>query len=230
MNNGKKNACCRSGVWFGHEDPRNHALQIPSEHQSNQVGKIAAVIAALETIPPYQPVRILTDSKYVIEGLTSHLESWENDRWINIKNAQWFRKVVHLIRYRSAKTSMQWVKGHSGDQGNEGSDALAKQEANKQRPDSLNLEILKDFDIQGAKLPMLMQATAYKGILEQKRPEQRNTSEKNLQLTRIAIKQVTGKTEMNAAIWLSTQSKTMRPIIQQFLYKMIHGTHLVRKY
>jgi len=41
---------------------------------------------------------------------------------------------------------------------------------------------------------------------------------------------VTGKTETNATIWLSTQSKTMRPIIQQFLYKMIHGTHLVRKY
>jgi len=149
---------------------------------------------------------------------------------INIKNAWWFRKAVQLIRYWSAKTSMQWVKGHSRDQGNKGSDALAKQGANKQRPDSLNLEIPKDFNIQGVKLPTLMQATAYKGILERKRPEQWNTSKKNLQLTCIAIKWVTGKTEMNATIWLSTQSKTIRPIIQQFLYKMIHRTHLFGKY
>jgi len=230
MNNGKKNARCGSGVWFGHEDPRNRALRIPGEHQSNQVGEIAAVVAALETIPPYQPARILTDSKYVIEGLTSHLEYWENDGWINIKNAQWFRKAAHLMRYRSAKTSMQWVKGHNGNQGNEGSDALAKQGANKQRPDILNLEIPKDLDIHGAKLPMLTQATAYRGILERKQPEPRNTSEKIIQLTRIAVRRVTGEAETNAAIWLSTRKKILRPIIQQFFYKTIHGTHLVGKY
>lgn len=61
---------------------------------------------------------------------------------------------------------MQWVKGHDGIEGNEGSDRLAKQGANKRLPDLLNLEIPTDFDIQGAKLPTLTQATAYRGILE----------------------------------------------------------------
>jgi len=104
----------------------------------------------------------------VIEGLTTHLESWENDRWIGIKNAKLFRKAAHLMRYRSARTTLQWVKGHNRVLGNEGSDALAKQEANKQTPNPLNLEIPKDFDIQRAKLPTLTQATMYKGILERK--------------------------------------------------------------
>jgi hypothetical protein len=45
-----------------------------------------------------------------------------------------------------------------------------------------------------------MQATAYKGILEWKQPEPRNTSKRNLQLTRMAIKRITGEVEMNAAI------------------------------
>jgi len=63
---------------------------------------------------------------------------------------------------------MQWVKGHDGNEGNEGSDALAKQGANKRQPDLLILDVPKELDIQGAKLATLTQATAYKGILEQK--------------------------------------------------------------
>ena len=155
INNSKKNARCGSGVWFGQDDPRNCTLRIPGDAQSNQIGEIAAVIAAMEVIPPYQPVKIYTDSKYVIEGLTTHLGNWEDDGWINIKNARLFRKAAYLMRHRSATTTMQWVKGHDGNPGNEGSDALAKQGANKRRPDPLNLEVPTDFDVQGAKLPTL---------------------------------------------------------------------------
>ena len=230
LNNGKKNARCGSGVWFGNEDPRNKAVRIPGEDQSNQVAEIAAIIIALESVPPYQPIKIITDSKYVIEGLTTHLETWEDDGWIGIKNANLFKKATHLIRHRSAKTAMKWVKGHDGDQGNEGSDALAKQGENKQTLDTLNLEIPLEFDIQGAKLPTLTQATAYKGILEWRKSEQRKTSDKNLKLTRTAIKRITSKAETNAAIWLSTRKNAIRPIIQQFIYKTMHGTHLVGKY
>jgi len=172
MNNGKKNAQCGSGVWFGQDDPRNRALRIPGDTQSNQVGKIAAVIAALETVPPYQPLKIMTDSKYMIEGLTTHLETWENNGWIGIKNTRLFRKAAHLMRHRSARTSLKWVKGHNGIQGNEGSDVLVKQGANKRNTDPLNLDIPKEFDVQGAKLSTLTQATAYKGILERKKAEQ----------------------------------------------------------
>ena len=171
IDNRKKNTRCGSGVWFAQDDPRNRALRIPGESQSNQVGELAAVIAALELVPPFQLVKIHTDSKYVINGLTTHLESWENDGWINIKNANLFRKAAHLMRYRSAKTTMQWVKGHDGNPGNEASDELAKQGANKRFPDPLNLEIPEEYDIRGAKLPTLTQATTYKGILERKQHE-----------------------------------------------------------
>ena len=46
----------------------------------------------------------------------------------------------------------------------------------------------------------------------------------------IAIKRVTGESETNTAIWLNMRKSTIRPIIQQFLYKMMHRTHLIRKY
>ena len=204
MNNGKKNACCRSGIWFDDANPRNRAMRIPGDPQLNQVGEIAAIIAALEVVPPYQPIKILTDSKYVIEGLTTHLESWENDSWIGIKNASLFRKAAHLMRYRSVRTTMKWVKGHDGIRGNEGSDALAKQGANKRIPDPLDLAIPIDFDVPGAKLSSLTQATAYKGILEKRKSVPRNTTEKNLKLAHRAIKRITGNSETNATIWRST--------------------------
>jgi len=134
------------------------------------------------------------------------------------------------MRYQSVKTTMKWVKGHDGVQRNEGSDALAKQGANKQTPDTLNLEIPPEFDVQGVKLPTLTQVTAYKGILERRESEQYKTTEKNMKLTRTAIKRITGEAETDATIWLNTQKKVIRPIIQQFIYKTMHGTHLVRKY
>jgi len=126
MNNSKKNARYGSGVWFTQNDPRNRAIRIPGNAQSNQVGEIATVIAAMEIVPLYQPVKIRMDSKYVIKGLMTHLETWENDSWIGIKNVNLFKKAAHLLRYRSAKMMMQWVKGHDRNPGNEGSDALAK--------------------------------------------------------------------------------------------------------
>ena len=230
MNNGKANARCGSGIWFDHNSPRNLALRVPGDDQSNQVGELVAVIAAISAVPPYQPLKIITDSKYVIEGLTTHLEDWENNGWIEIKNANLFKKAAHLLRLRTARTSFQWVKGHNGDNGNEESDALAKKGATKQNPDLIDLEIPIEFDIQGAKLTTLTQAKAYRGILRKKKHEPRNTTEKNLKLTREAITKITKEVETNATIWRSTRKKVIRPIVQQFLYKSIHGIFMVGKY
>jgi len=76
----------------------------------------------------------------------------------------------------------------------------------------------------------LMQATAYKGILERKQHKSRNTTKKNLQLTCTAIKRIMGNTETNATIWNNTQKKMIKPIVQQFLFKTMHRTHLTGRY
>ena len=98
INNGKENTQCRSGIWFNHDSPRNLAIRIPGNDQLNQVGELAAVVTATAATAPYQPMKIITDSKYVIEGLTTNLNTWEDDRWINIKNDKLFKKAAHLPR------------------------------------------------------------------------------------------------------------------------------------
>jgi ribonuclease HI len=59
FNNGKVNAWCGSGVWFGPNDRMNMALRIPGKNQLNQVGEIAAIIAATSKTLKFQPLEIV---------------------------------------------------------------------------------------------------------------------------------------------------------------------------
>lgn len=77
-NNGKLNAKCGGGIWAGHDSEYNKPLCIPGAQQLNQVGKIAAVVKALEIAPTYAPLKLITDSRYVIDGLMQHLTEWED--------------------------------------------------------------------------------------------------------------------------------------------------------
>ena len=106
---------------------------------------MVAILKAANTIPKFIPLKIMTDSMYAINGLTKHLSEWEDNGWIGIKNAPFFKKAAHILKQRIATTSFQWIKGHDGIQGNEESDRLAKEGANKPAPDNLDLDILKEF-------------------------------------------------------------------------------------
>jgi RNase H len=105
--------------------------------------------------PKLYPPHNQTDSKYAIEGLTKHLTKWEDQGWIEIKNKEWFKHAAYLLRTHLAPTSFQWIKGHNGNSGNEGSDTLAKQGVEKETPNPLCLEIPACFNVQGAKLTAL---------------------------------------------------------------------------
>jgi ribonuclease HI len=226
-NNGKQNAQCGGGVWFAHNDPRNKAIRTPGEHHSNQIGELIATVVAIQAVPHFAPLKITTDSEYVIKGLTTNLPRWENDGWINVKNTQLFKKAAYLLKQRSATTQFKWVKGHSGNQGNDESDALAKEGARKDLQDELDLSIPKEFDIQGAKLSTITQATAYRGIMERKPTREREAAKENLQITRQAIGRYCRVYETDETIWQSVRKNTLRTRVKQFLYKSIHQAYMV---
>ena len=215
INNGKENAISGSGVWFEEDSEHNMALRVPGTEHSNQIGEIVAVVAALEKTPNFVPLKIRTDSKYVIEGLTKHLTNWENQGWIGIKNKKWFKRAAYLLRWRTAKTKFQWVKGHNGELGNERSDALAKEGTTKDTVDEIALEIPERFDLQGAKLAKITQAIAYKGIQESQKTPCRKTTIRNLEKIRGDIADQSGPQETNEAIWTQIRRNPIRTKIQQ---------------
>ena len=161
-------------------------------HHSNQIGELIATIAALFTTPHFIPMKIITDFLYVIDSLTKHLPIWENIGWISIKNTQLFKKAAHLLKQCSATTHFKWIKEHSGNQRNEGSDTLAKEGTQKAIPDDLDLSIPREFDIQGAKLSTMTQAIAYKGILSKTPQQEREAATRNLQRAREAMLEYCG--------------------------------------
>ena len=97
----------------------------------------------------------------------------------------------------------------------------------KANPDELNLEIPKEFDLQGAKLATLSQAIAYKGILEQRGPYTQPATSNNLESAQIAIAEYTQTLETNETIWHRLQKPTIRIKIRQFLYKAMHETQKI---
>ena len=110
FNNGKANAKSGSGIWVGPNNPRNRAIRVPGENQSNQAREITAIILAASAVPPRWPLKIVTDSKYTINGLTKHLKEWEDNRWIEVKNAKLFKRAAYLLKKCTAPTTFQWVK------------------------------------------------------------------------------------------------------------------------
>ncbi len=173
INNRKENAKCRARVWFGQNDPRNCSLKVPGKDQSNQVGEIAAIIMAIQNTPNFCPLEIVSDFRYIIEGLTKHLPKWEDQGWTEIKNTSLFKKAAHLLKRRSAKTTFTWVKGHRGTPGNEESNRLAKEGAESERNILLDLKIPIEFNVQGAKLAIITQVIAYQSIRKKRQEEPR---------------------------------------------------------
>ena len=145
----------------------------------------------------------------MIDGLTKHLKNWEDNGWIGVDNAKFFKRVAYLLKKRTAATTFQWVKGNSGNAGNEECDLLEKEGANKDEPDLLPLDIPSQYDLQGAKLATLTQTVAYKGIQSRNQPPPWPATSRNLETISQSIKDFQNSLETNKAIWTNLRKWTI---------------------
>ena len=64
-------------MWFGPLDPRNAAGYLDGAVRTVNRAKLSACIAALRLAPRQQPIiQLVTDSKYVYDGILRHLHRW----------------------------------------------------------------------------------------------------------------------------------------------------------
>ncbi|KAH9970637.1 ribonuclease H-like domain-containing protein [Lactifluus volemus] len=131
--NGQAGSTAGIGVWWGPDDARNLSERCPGA-QSNNRAELIAIIRALETIPAsFVPLVIKSDSQYAIKCTTEWLPGWRHKNFVTSKGT--LVKNVELIKYMDALLSMrsrtgqqvrlEHVRGHAGEVGNEGADALA---------------------------------------------------------------------------------------------------------
>jgi ribonuclease HI len=95
---------------------------------TNNRMELMAAIQALEALTKPCSVQLNSDSSYVLKGITEWMPNWKKRGWKTaakhpVKNVDLWQRLDAAIAPHDIE--WKWVKGHSGDKGNDRADALA---------------------------------------------------------------------------------------------------------
>jgi ribonuclease HI len=95
---------------------------------TNNRMEIKAAIEAIKSVKKESNLIIYTDSVYLKNGITTWIYNWIKQDWKKntknpVKNIDLWQELWELIGKHSIE--WKWVKGHSGDAGNDKADFLA---------------------------------------------------------------------------------------------------------
>ena len=100
---------------------------------TNNRMELIAVIGALKALPQCH-MTVITDSQYVVKGVTEWMPGWKRRGWVNsqkkpVENQDLWKELDALIADHQGALQWKWVRGHAGTPGNERADELAQQAA-----------------------------------------------------------------------------------------------------
>jgi ribonuclease HI len=95
---------------------------------TNNRMELCAAIGGLKALKRRCAVKLYTDSKYVLQGVTEWLPNWKARGWRTaarapVKNQDLWQELDLAVAAQDIEWI--WVKGHSGHEGNEYVDQLA---------------------------------------------------------------------------------------------------------
>lgn len=117
------------GAWLRY-GAKERELFGGERHTTNNRMELLAVIRALSALTRSCEVTLYLDSEYVKKGITEWIQGWKRRGWLTadrkpVKNADLWRELdTQAARHR---IEWRWVRGHTGDAGNERADRLANQ-------------------------------------------------------------------------------------------------------
>lgn len=99
-------------------------------HTTNNRMELMAAIAGLEALKTACQVTVITDSRYVKDGITKWIGGWRARGWKTasksaVKNKDLWQRLDNALKPHQVE--WQWVKGHDGHAENERADRLARQ-------------------------------------------------------------------------------------------------------
>ena len=97
---------------------------------TNNEMELTAAIKGLEFFNSPTDLDLYTDSKYVMDGINDWIHNWKRNGWKTankkpVKRSNLWIELDKLNSFHDVK--WYWVKGHSGDVGNDMADELANQ-------------------------------------------------------------------------------------------------------
>jgi ribonuclease HI len=101
-------------------------------HTTNNRMELMAAIQGLNALKKPCRVKLSTDSRYVMDGLTKWIKGWQRNGWKTadkkpVKNADLWQQLLDAAKPH--RIDWVWVKGHAGHPDNERADTLASDAA-----------------------------------------------------------------------------------------------------
>ncbi|ODP36867.1 ribonuclease HI [Sphingomonas turrisvirgatae] len=101
-------------------------------HTTNNRMELMAAIEGLKALKKPCRVKLSTDSRYVMDGLTKWIKGWQKNGWKTadrkpVKNSDLW--IALLDAAKPHRIEWLWVKGHAGHPDNERADRLASEAA-----------------------------------------------------------------------------------------------------
>ncbi len=117
------------GAVLEYGDRKRELLGSEADTTNNRM-ELTAAVEALRTLKRSCRVLLVTDSTYVMKGVTEWIDNWKKNGWKTAaRKAVRNQDLWQALDEQAARHDIrwQWVKGHSGNPGNEQADQLANQ-------------------------------------------------------------------------------------------------------
>ena len=203
-NSGNDNARAGAGGWFPADEGHAFSVKLPPSIGTTQAAEIASLAIALERTESTEELIITCSPKSTIVGLIKNLQRWEDRGWIHVQNSN-LKKVAAELRRRSGDTNFRLARKE--EEASTKALECAKDGVGGANEATLDLTIPGSFDVTGVKLSVMTQALLYWGIMEQKmKPSRRGTVIK-LDMTRHAVKEISGFLPKDCKISLSLKNQ-----------------------
>ena len=110
-------AILRSGA---HEKERSGGFF----HTTNNRMELMAVIVGIEALKSGCSVRVVSDSKYVVDAFNARwIDGWKRRGWAKVKNPDLWKRLLKALEPHQVR--FEWIKGHNDHPENERCDRLA---------------------------------------------------------------------------------------------------------
>ena len=96
-----------------------------AEKKSNKNKPMPDIDTSLESLV------VKTDSEYVVKGINERMDKWARNNWTlssgePVKNVEYWKELKEAIAlFEGTPLTIEWVRGHAGDAGNERADLMA---------------------------------------------------------------------------------------------------------